>query len=146
MTEPEKKVDNNFFQRKVMGLPMWVVIAAAGLLILALIYYKRKSSASATTADTTNTDQSSLVPPFINQTYVQNIPPTTPDIDRTVKAPKDNDKTKKIRLTVGMSLAQIAKKYKLSIKEVELLNPHLKKYDKHIHARIPKGTTINVIA
>lgn len=147
MTEPKEKdskVDTNFFQRKVAGVPMWVIISAVGLLILGLVYYKRKSSAAASTADTTNTDQSATVPPFINQTYVQNFPPTSPPMPKH-KPPVDDDKTRKIKLTVGMSLAQISKKYKISIKELEEINPHLKKYDKHIHARIPKGTTINLL-
>ena len=77
----------NVFTRKVGPLPMWAWMAIA--LLIALFYYlykKSKSSSSASNsatgsgADTAGAGgvDASLVPQFVNQTYVNNSPPAAP--------------------------------------------------------------------
>lgn len=145
MTEPqEKKVDTNFFQRKVGGVPMWVIVAGVGLLVLGLIYYMRKNSGSQAT-DTTGTDQSSLVPPFINQTYVQNIPPSTPDIDRHKKNHSEDDKSVIYKLkSGGRTFDTLAKHFHVSIEEFAEANPQLAKKYKGTGKKIPRGTVVHI--
>ncbi len=75
---------NNVFTRKVGPLPMWAWMAIA--LVLAIVYYlyKKKSAAAATgaasgtAANTPGGVDASLVPQFVNQTYVNNTPPAVP--------------------------------------------------------------------
>jgi hypothetical protein len=73
----------NVFTRKLGPLPMWAWMGIA--LAIALVYYfweKNKSSSSTSSTDTSeNTPggvDSSLVPQFVNQTYVNNTPPAAP--------------------------------------------------------------------
>lgn len=81
-TAPERP-SGNVLTRKVGPLPMWGWMGI--VLLVALIYYvfkKNKSSAS-TTSTASNAAggvDSSLVPQFINQTYVNGTPPTAPNL------------------------------------------------------------------
>lgn len=78
---------NNTFARKLGPLPLWAWMGIA--LALALTYYyfrQNKASASASQQASSSaggntaagTTDSSLVPQFVNQTYVQNAPPSAP--------------------------------------------------------------------
>lgn len=75
----------NVFTRKIGPLPMWGWMAIAGLLAIFYYLYK-KNQASKTAANTTaaaNTTGSvdqSLVPQFVNQTYVEGTPPAAPNV------------------------------------------------------------------
>lgn len=145
MTEPEKKtterkVDPNFFQRKVGGVPMWVIVAGVGLLILGLVYYFRKSSSSASTP--TDTTSASLIPPFINQVYTGGTPPTTPHLP---KKKKDDDKTVAYKLKAGgRTFDTLAKHLGMSAQEFEEENPELAKKYKGTGKKIPRGTVVRV--
>lgn len=76
----------NVFTRKLGPLPMWGWMAIA--LLLALFYYLYKknqsgssSSGATSSPSTVNTPggvDASLVPQFVNQTYVENTPPAAP--------------------------------------------------------------------
>jgi hypothetical protein len=74
----------NVFTRKIGPLPMWAWMAIA--LLVALGYYLIKSKKSSTSTSGSSTDSSgqssdvdsSLVPQFVNQTYVNNTPPAAP--------------------------------------------------------------------
>lgn len=147
MTEPEKKqtkVDTNFFQRKVAGLPMWVIIAAVGLLVLGLVYYFRKSSSAASTADTSNTDESATVPPFINQVYTGSLPPSSPTMPKK-KPPTDNEKSVLYKLKAGgRTFDTLAKHLGMSAEEFAKLNPELAKKYQGTGKKIPRGTEVHM--
>lgn len=77
----------NVFTRKVGPLSMWVWMLIA--LVLAIAYYLyKKNSTSASNSSTANAAagnapggvDSSLVPQFINQDYIQETPPSAPNI------------------------------------------------------------------
>jgi hypothetical protein len=77
----------NVFTRKIGPLPMWAWMAIALLVALGYYLIKKKSSGNSTANDQTGsgTDtagaggvDSSLVPQFVNQTYVNNSPPAAP--------------------------------------------------------------------
>ena len=77
----------NVFTRKIGPLPMWAWMAIALLIALGFYLVKKKTSGSTTANDQTGsgTDtagaggvDSSLVPQFVNQTYVNNSPPVAP--------------------------------------------------------------------
>jgi LysM repeat protein len=75
----------NVFTRKLGPLPMWGWMGIA--LALALVYYfysKNKSANSQAQSSATNNTpggvDSSLVPQFVNQTYVDNTPPAAPNV------------------------------------------------------------------
>src|SRR5580692_3803435 len=81
----------NVFTRKLGPLPMWGWMAIA--LVLAIVYYAfKKHTSSSTTAQTSATDNtpggvdSSLVPQFVNQTYVDQSPPAAPNITSNVNS------------------------------------------------------------
>jgi hypothetical protein len=83
--QPAPKSGGNVFTRHVGPLPMWAWMGIA--LVLALGYYliKKKGSSSTSsggtspsTVDTPGGEDSSLVPQFVNQTYVQGAPPAAP--------------------------------------------------------------------
>lgn len=72
----------NVFTRKIGPLPMWGWMGIA--LLLAVFYYLYKknqgNNAQAQTAAPTDTTDQSLVPQFVNQTYVQETPPPAPNV------------------------------------------------------------------
>jgi hypothetical protein len=77
----------NVFTRKVGPLPMWAWMGIA--LLIAVGYYLIKKKASGNTSgagsspSTVNTPggvDSSLVPQFVNQTFVQDSPPSAPAV------------------------------------------------------------------
>jgi LysM repeat protein len=84
----------NVLTRKVGPLPMWGWMAV-GLLIAGLYYLYNKNKSSNSTAQTTATNNtpggvdSSLVPQFINQEYVNTTPPAAPNVtvNNTVPIP-----------------------------------------------------------
>jgi hypothetical protein len=90
-TAPERSAPSsgggNVFTRKIGPLPMWAWMAIALLVALGFYLVKSKSGQSSTANDQTGsgTDtagaggvDSSLVPQFVNQTYVNNSPPAAP--------------------------------------------------------------------
>jgi hypothetical protein len=77
-----------FFTRSIGPLPMWGWMAILLVLVVLYAYYKKSKANSASSATTTAQGaanapggvDASLVPQFINQTYVQETPPTAPNI------------------------------------------------------------------
>jgi|SRR5271165_260712 len=78
----------NFLTKKIGPLPTWGWMAISLVLVVLYAYYKKSkgstsSTAAANTAAAANAPggvDASLVPQFINQTYVQETPPAAPDI------------------------------------------------------------------
>jgi hypothetical protein len=83
---PPASSGGNVFMRKLGPLPLWAWMGIGLAAALAVMYWKQnkaaasKSSATDTgAADTTASGTpSDLVPQFVNQTYVQNTPPSAP--------------------------------------------------------------------
>ena len=75
----------NVFTRKIGPLPMWGWMAIAGLLAIFYYLYKKnqanqQTAASTAAANTTGSTDQSLVPQFVNQTYVNGTPPAAPNV------------------------------------------------------------------
>ena len=86
---PARSSGGNVFARKLGPLPMWAWMGVA--LAVALAYYlwkkdKSTTAAGSATAGTTSTStgtgttDSSLIPQFVNQTYVNSAPPSAPGV------------------------------------------------------------------
>lgn len=85
------------FSRKIGPLPMWGWMGVVLAVGLAYYFYKKsKSNTAATPTGTGGTStvnspggvDASLVPQFVNQTYVQGTPPPAPDVNNiTVNPP-----------------------------------------------------------
>lgn len=80
---PETSGGGNVFTRKMGPLPLWGWMVIA--LLLAVFYYLYKKhqnssnySSSPSTVNTPGGVDASLVPQFVNQTYVENTPPAAP--------------------------------------------------------------------
>jgi hypothetical protein len=81
----------NVFTRKVGPLPMWGWMAVALLLAIGYYLIKKKSSGSPSNAPTGSGQSTagaggvdaSLVPQFVNQTFVENSPPVAPAASST---------------------------------------------------------------
>jgi LysM repeat protein len=85
----------NVFTRKLGPLPTWGWMGIA--LAVALVYYfYSKNKSSSTTAQTSATNNtpggvdSSLVPQFVNQTYVNGSPPAAPNITNNTNSNDTN--------------------------------------------------------
>ncbi len=80
---------SNIFTRKVGPLPLWGWLAIATVAaVLYALYAKNKASSTSTTGTGSSTAgaggvDSSLVPQFVNQTYVNNTPPAAPPVTST---------------------------------------------------------------
>ena len=97
----EPSGNSNVFTRKAGPLPMWAWMGIALVLAIAYYLYKKHSSsaagsassgnasASGTAANTPGGVDASLVPQFVNQTYVNGTPPQAPSItvNNTVPPP-----------------------------------------------------------
>ncbi len=96
----EPSGNSNVFTRKVGPLPMWTWMGIALVLAIAYYLYKKHSSAGAsqatgsgstsgTAANTPGGVDASLVPQFVNQTYVNGTPPAAPSVtvNNTVPPP-----------------------------------------------------------
>jgi hypothetical protein len=97
-TPPKASGGGNVFTRKMGPLPMWAWMAI--MLVLAGGYYLIKGkgssssttgSTSASTVDTPGGVDSSLVPQFVNQTYVQGAPPAAPAATTSTSASPINE-------------------------------------------------------
>lgn len=83
------------FSRKIGPLPMWGWMGVVLAVGLAYYFYKKSKSNTTSTgtggASTVNSPggvDASLVPQFVNQTYVQGTPPPAPDVNNiTVNPP-----------------------------------------------------------
>jgi hypothetical protein len=83
----------NVFTRKVGPLPMWAWMAIlAGVAMAYYLYHSSKTKAASSAVAGTTAAQasnaaggvdSSLVPQFVNQTYVENTPPAAPTATST---------------------------------------------------------------
>lgn len=88
---PESSGGGNVFTRKIGPLPMWGWMGIA--LLVAVFYYMYRKNKQGTTgsgtgassggaaANTPGGVDASLVPQFVNQTYVQGVPPSAPDVN-----------------------------------------------------------------
>ena len=80
-TAPERSSGGNVFTRKLGPLPMWAWMGIGLAVALAFYLYNKNKSSQAASQNAVNTPggvDSSLVPQFVNQTYVENIPPPAP--------------------------------------------------------------------
>lgn len=86
---PQSSGGGNVFTRKIGPLPMWGWMAIALLVALFYYLYKKNQSSSGSgtgassggaAANTPGGVDASLVPQFVNQTYVENTPPAAPNI------------------------------------------------------------------
>jgi hypothetical protein len=155
MTEPEtpprrgQKRDaseqgDNVLQNKVFGLPVWMYLVAIGLLVLIVIYYRRNQS-QVDTSTTDGTIPGRLVPPFINQVYVNPEPPEggishegPPGLERLIDRPSHVFKTTK----AWENFHKLAAAHNMTDQELAELNPGLADKFMNTGRRIPKGTSI----
>jgi hypothetical protein len=74
----------NVFTRKIGPLPLWGWMGVGLAAALAYTYWKQNkqanSSSTTSASGTTGTTDSSLVPQFVNQTYVDQTPPAAPPL------------------------------------------------------------------
>lgn len=100
--------------RKIGPLPLWGWAAIIGVLVLIYAYYKKSNSATSSTAQTAATNNtpggvdSSLVPQFINQTYVNGQPPAAPSINNITA--NSNDTNSNNTAPVNVNTAPVAPK------------------------------------
>lgn len=97
MTTPQQPTSSggNAFTRKAGPLPLWGWAAIILVLVALYAYYKKSKSASTTSSaaeaagNAPGGVDSSLVPQFINQSYIQETPPTAPNVtvNNTVPVP-----------------------------------------------------------
>jgi hypothetical protein len=111
----------NTFSRKLGPLPLWAWMGIGLALALTYYYFKQnKASASASNQASNSqagnntaagTTDSSLVPQFVNQTYVQNAPPsappTTPSPVTTTTPPATNTQVSQYPAPTGLKVAKI---------------------------------------
>jgi hypothetical protein len=89
---PAPSSGGGVFQRKLGPLPLWAWMGI-GLAVALGYYYFRQNSASSKAAQSAATQQaggsvdSSLVPQFVNQTYVENQPPSAPPPPTNITVP-----------------------------------------------------------
>jgi LysM repeat protein len=139
---PEQQ-SGNILTRKLGPLPMWGWMAIA--LVIAIAYYlidKKNSansaSAQGTSSTPTDTTDQSLVPQFVNQTYVNGTPPPAPSVtvNNTVptgttstgttttpptnKPPAPAKKVTYIKYTVhaGDTLQSLAARYHVTVADI----------------------------
>lgn len=71
-----QRSSSGVFQRKLGPLPLWAWMGIGLAVALGYYYFRtNKASAAATQTAASGTTDSSLVPQFVNQTYVQGAPP-----------------------------------------------------------------------
>jgi LysM repeat protein len=101
-TAPESRSSGgNVFTRKVGPLPMWGWMAIALVLAFVFYLYKKHTSSSSSTSSGSNSAtnnspggvDSSLVPQFVNQTYVNGSPPAAPSITNNTTTTTDSNDT-----------------------------------------------------
>jgi LysM repeat protein len=88
MSEPApERSSGGGLARKIGPLPLWGWAAIIGVLVLIYAYYKKSQAANASSANSSAAAgqaaggvDSSLVPQFINQSYVNATPPTAPNV------------------------------------------------------------------
>lgn len=85
----------NVFTRQVGPLPMW---AWSGIALLAAILFylwnRNRSSQNNSSVNSPGGVDSSLVPQFVNQTFVENTPPAAPPMKGPEKEPDDDSDDK----------------------------------------------------
>lgn len=170
-TAPESTGRGNIFTRKLGPLPMWVWMLIG--LVIAIVFYmynknKSSSAASQNAANTPGGVDSSLVPQFVNQTYVNNTPPPAPDTDsddHIIRTPGPRPKPKKTTEPVtrtwtaigaDSTMSQVAGRLGLFEKGKSTPDPSkmvptnataknfMKNvYPKNHNAKIPKGATFS---
>jgi hypothetical protein len=153
--------------RKVGPLPLWAWLGLVTLVAVGYYMYKKNQAGNSTanqstagTGGTAGTTDQSLVPQFVNQTYVENNPPSAPATNTTtppVKPPVKKPQTvqhKWTAIAADSTLDQVAGRLGLfepgkNTPDVADLTPEnataknwLKNvYPKNHNAKIPKGAT-----
>jgi hypothetical protein len=157
--EPSSSGGGNVFTRKIGPLPMWAWMGIALAVALGFYLIKSKSSSTAASTPGTGTDtsgaggvDSSLVPQFVNQTYVNNTPPAAPTATSTPPKGtpvKDGSSTEQLTRTWesegGSTYAAVASR--LTGTPTTTLTPAnaaaktwmTKVYAKNKNAKMPKG-------
>jgi hypothetical protein len=111
---------SNTFARRLGPLPLWAWMGI-GLAVALTYYYFRQNKASASASQQASssaggvsaagTTDSSLVPQFVNQTYVQNAPPSapavTPSPPTTVTPPPTNTQVNQYPAPSGLKVAKL---------------------------------------
>jgi hypothetical protein len=89
---PTRSSSSNVFTRKMGPLPVWAWMGVALGVALAYYYWKQNKASASTASQASSTQagttDSSLVPQFVNQTYVNDAPPQQPN---PVPPPTDVD-------------------------------------------------------
>lgn len=137
---PQSRSSGNVFTRKVGPMPMW---GWMGVVLLAAIGYyliRKQGQTTAAANQAVNTPggvDSSLVPQFVNQTYVQDTPPAAPQLTptktSTVHAYSWTDTGQK------WSPVQLAKALGVNINALKPANAAAKKALTEPNRPIPKG-------
>lgn len=133
------------FGRKVGPLPLWAWLGLATLLAVGYYMYAKNKAANSTasqsagTGGSAGTTDQSLVPQFVNQTYVNSSPPVAPPSNgsKTVSAT-----TKEYSWTdtgQGWSATELAKKLGISLDDLKATNAQGTKALKDPNKPIAKG-------
>jgi hypothetical protein len=155
-TQPAKPSGGggNVFQRKIGPLAMWVWMVLALLLALAFYLYRKNAAGSSSntsgagsspsTVNTPGGVDSSLVPQFVNQTYVQGTPPAAPATATTTVSKTNSTADYSVTSQGNQTLAQMAQTEGVSTAAFGGTNAAAKTflsttYKKNPKAIIPKG-------
>jgi hypothetical protein len=105
---------SNVFTRKLGPLPVWVWMGLA-LAVALGYYYFRQNKATASQASTTSgssgssgTTDSSLVPQFVNQTYVENAPPQAPPTATPPQTQPSNAQANQYPAPQGLKVSKLS--------------------------------------
>jgi hypothetical protein len=161
---PERSGGGNVFTRKMGPLPLWAWLGLATLVAVGYYMYSKNTSASSTsnpanTGGSTGTVDQSLVPQFVNQTYVENNPPAAPQPPTKITIPNPQKKPQTVQHTwtaiaADSTMDQVAGRLGLfmpgkSTPDPASMTPEntaaknfMKNvYPKNHNAKIPKGAT-----
>jgi hypothetical protein len=161
-TPAEPKSGGNVFTRKIGPLPLWAWMGI--LAAIALAYYLIKSKGSSSSSDSSDSSDtagaggvdSSLVPQFVNQTYVNNTPPPAPTAKSkpakngapVTSGGKQENLTRTWTSEGGSTYASVAQRLTgtadpsaLTPENAAAKNWVDKVYSKNKNAKMPKGLT-----
>jgi len=162
----------NIFAQRFGPLPLWGWMGIGAALALAYWYYNKKKQASQVAAGVSadsgaasGTTDSSLIPQFVNQTYVENTPPEAPTPGPpgpsgspgppgpvgppgtpAPKPPPQQLTRTWTAIATASTLAQVARRLGTSVQSMRPQNAIAKtwwngSYSKNKNALIPKGAT-----
>lgn len=146
-TKPDAGEQGNVLQNTIFGLPVWMYLVGIGILVLIVMYYRQTQKTSTTDTTSTDTTSASLVPPFINQVYVNPAPPEPsprpegpPGLERIIDRPSHVFKTTRRQ----DNFHKLAQAHGMSDQQLAELNPKLADTYMNTGKPIPKGTQIRI--